>query len=285
MARYASRNNEPLGRWNGLPIYLTTILTAVFVAGLIFCAVTGAMRSPLGAALAFTMPLVPAWSIWRVVTYVFLGQINFFTPFAILCFYWWSTGIESHLGRATLARLLAVLMIIGPVVSMLAWLVLRMPSATAGNYVFTCGLLVAFATLYPRAEAWGWIPFKWIAFACIACGSLMILADRDWLQLAQLWATCAAAFAFIRFAVETEYDDYESPFARLGNYWKARKFRVLPDPPRSAPRIETEVEDAVTADMDRLLDKIAKSGLSSLTPKERAELEKAREELLRRDSR
>jgi hypothetical protein len=36
--------------------------------------------------------------------------------------------------------------------------------------------------------------------------------------------------------------------------------------------------------MDILLDKIAKSGIDSLSSKERARLEKAREELLKRES-
>jgi hypothetical protein len=37
--------------------------------------------------------------------------------------------------------------------------------------------------------------------------------------------------------------------------------------------------------LDVLLDKIAKSGMGSLTPKERAQLEKAREALMRKDKR
>jgi hypothetical protein len=37
-------------------------------------------------------------------------------------------------------------------------------------------------------------------------------------------------------------------------------------------------------DIDALLDKIAKSGINSLTSKERARLEKGRENLLKKDS-
>src|SRR5213076_2351575 len=99
MARYSSGHNQPLTHWNNLPIYLTTILTAVLVAGLVISAVLMSMRSPLLEFFIFTMPLQPAWSVWRLVTYVVIGQVSFFTPFSILFFYWISVGLETHLGR------------------------------------------------------------------------------------------------------------------------------------------------------------------------------------------
>ena len=146
------------------------------------------------------------------------------------------------------------------------------------------GLLVAFATLYPQTEAWGWVPFKWVAFVCIACGSLMLLASRDWLQLAELWASCAVAFLFIRHAVEQEYDDYTAPLARVRQWLRRKpKLRVLPTP--VAPRRAVVETGDAASEMDALLDKIAKSGLASLTARERTRLERAREALLKKDRR
>ncbi len=282
MARYSSSNNEPFTRWNNIPVYLTTILTALFVAGLLLTAVFGAMHSPLLRLLAFEMPLIPVWSVWRVATYVFVAQLSFFTPFAILCFYWWSLGIETHLGRQRLGMLLAALTLSGPVVGELWWVV-GVRSISAGNYAFTCGLLVAFSTLYPSTEAWGWVPFKWIAFACILCGSLMLLADRDWVQLSQLWAACAIGFLYIRHAKEREYDDFQSPFAGLRKWFQRKpKLRVLPRP---AAVHRSAQADSTASEMDTLLDKIARTGLASLSAKERARLEKAREALLKKDAR
>jgi hypothetical protein len=284
MARYCPGNNEPLTRWNNHPVYLTTILTGLFIVGLVATAVLGAARSPILEWLIFTMPLVPAWSLWRLFTYVFIGQLSFFTPFAILCFYWWSMGIETHMGRRVLTRLLVLLALTGPA-ACVAWWMIAGPSvagiAAIGNYAFTCGLLVAFATLYPNTEAWGWIPFKWLTFACVACGSLMLLASRSWIELSQLWASCAVGFAFMRHAKELEYDDYESPFARLGKLFQRKpKFRVLPKPANARRAVEEadEIES-----IDPLLDKIARSGMASLSAEERARLEKAREALMKKD--
>jgi len=284
MARYYSGRNQPLTHWNNLPIYLTTILTAVFVVGLVLSAVFMSMRSPLLNLFTFSMPLDPAWTLWRLFTYVIIGDVSFFTPFSILFFYWLSVGLETHLGRPKLAQLLTLVVLATPAVSAFWWWTFGLPSSAYDNYMLMSGLLVAFATLYPTTEAWGWVPFKWVAFACIACGSLMLLAQQRWVGLSHLWASCAVGFAYIRYTKEQEYDDYESPIERLQTWMKRRKFTVVKSAAPASPRREVESDtDSATEEMDRLLDKIARSGLASLTAQERAQLEQAREALLRKD--
>lgn len=287
MARYYSGNNQPLTTWNNLPIYLTTIITACFFVGLILSAVLMSAQSSILYWLAFTMPLEPSWTVWRLFTYVFVGKVSFFTPFSIFFFYWMAVGIETHLGRPKLAWLLVLITLVSPAVAAGWWWAAGVPwnSLRLDNYMLFSGLLTAFATLYPRTEAWGWVPFKWVAFACIFCGSLMLLAQGTWLELEQLWFSCAVGFGFIRYSVEQEYDDYESPVARLTTWWKRRKFRVVREPGEAAPRRRNTSDDDLAEEMDTLLDKIAKSGIDSLTSKERARLEKAREALLKREGR
>jgi hypothetical protein len=54
--------------------------------------------------------------------------------------------------------------------------------------------------------------------------------------------------------------------------------------PKSRPRpTAIEPADAGSVEMDQLLDKISKHGLSSLTSQERAALERARAKLLEKD--
>jgi hypothetical protein len=285
MARYASGENQPLTHWKNFPIYLTTILTAVFVVALFVQIISPSLRFPWVALISCPMPFRPVWMVWRPFTYVLVGQMSLFTPFAIACFYWWSLGVETHLGRGILTKLLLLLALSGPVVGAVWWWGLKTPTLSVGSYEFTGGLLIAFATLYPNAEAWGWIPFKWFAFACIFCGSLMLLAQKegpDWVALSQLWTACAVGFAYIRNAKELEYDDYESPLTRFKRVFARKpKFRVLPSPRAAA---KSSAVEETSGDVDALLDKIAKSGMASLTPKERARLEKA-SETLRKDKR
>jgi hypothetical protein len=284
MARYYSGQNQPLGTWNNLPIYLTTIITAVFVVGLVGSAILTAMGGPLLDLFGFTMPLLPSWSVWRLFSYVFVDRVSFFTPFSIMFFYWASVGIETHLGRIVLTRLLLLLALVVPAVAAFWWWMYSQPSGAIGGSMLLGGLIVAFATLYPNTEAWGWIPFKWMAFACIACGSLMLLAAHDWLGIAELWISCAVGFGFVRNAKEQEYDDYVPLLTRVQKLFHRKpKFRVVPSP--TAAPYRSPIIDEPASELDVILDKIAKSGMSSLTDKERAQLQKAREALIRKDQR
>jgi hypothetical protein len=284
MARYSSySNNEPLTRWNNVPIYLTTILTALFVIGLLLSAVALAARNPLWEWFVAPIPLSPAWSIWRLFTYVFVGELGFFSLFAILCYYWWSLGIETHLGREVLAKLLLLLTLLGPTVGAAWYWGFGVPSMSAGSYSFTAGLLVAFATLYPNSESWFSIPFKWIALVCIACGSLMLFLAFKWVELSQLLISCAAGYAYINHAKEMEHDDAVPLFDRLGKWFQRKpKFRVVPSP---SPRGRRTAAESETNELDALLDKIAHKGIDSLSKQERVKLERLREAMMRKDQR
>ncbi len=286
MARYTSRDTEPLAKWRGMPIYLTTILAALLVVGFLGSAFLKAARSPLLEALAFHTP-VASWKGWlSVLTYPFVSEVNFFTPFTIICFYWWAAGIETHLGRPPLVRLLLLLTLTPVVSDVVLSYALKMNNVLAGDYIITIGLLVAFATLYPNAEWIGWVPFKYLAFACILCGSLMFVAERAWLGVASLWLVCLASFSYLRGAIDREYDDYVPLGARVRAWFRRTpKLRIVQrrrDPEEPLTREDFE-DDEPESEMDALLDKIARNGLASLSPNERARLELAREELLKKD--
>jgi hypothetical protein len=285
MARYYSGPTQPLGTWNNIPIYLATILTAALGVGFIGSVIlVSAGGESLLSLLIFSIPMMPSWSVWRLFTYVLVDQIDFFTPFSIAFFYWFAAGIETHLGRPVLVRLLISLLLVPVAFGAVLWWGREISTSTAGIFLLTSGMLVAFATLYPNTEAWGWIPFRWMAFACIFCGSLMLL--RRPIELAELWASCAVGFVVIRQSKEAEYDDYESPLLRVKQFFRKKpKLRVMPPPPVGSRYRDTPPAAEPASELDALLDKIAKSGMASLTAKEKAQLERAREALLRKDQR
>lgn len=292
MPRYLSLETEPFGKWKGLPIYLTTIIVAAMVAGLIACAFIEAEGSFDLRSAAFIVPRdgwANAATLWL---YPLIDRFNFFTPFGIFCFYWWSIGIETHLGRKALVQLLFLLTIIPAAASTLIAYTLNAPDVLFGNFYIVAGMIVAFSTLYPNALAFGFIPFKYVAVACVFCGSLMMVAEKRFLGLVGLWSTCLASLLFIKHALDRDFDDHVPIAARIRNAFRRKpKFRVLPRPestkagrPRTA-EVEPEPEDAVMAEVDAILEKVARSGLQSLTQSEHAKLQKAREELQRRDRR
>src|SRR5436189_4448412 len=120
MARYCTRENAPLGKWNGVPIYLTTILTALLAAGFLFSAVLHSTRSSLLIDLTFIVPGGSLnWLSW--LTYPFIDQLSFFTPFCIFLFYWFAVGIETHLGRRILVQMIALIVIVPVLLGLIAW--------------------------------------------------------------------------------------------------------------------------------------------------------------------
>lgn len=290
MPRYLSLETEPFGKWKGIPIYLTTIVVAVMVAGLIACAFIEAEGSFDLRAASFIVPRngwANAYTLWF---YPMIDRFSFFTPFGIFCFYWWSIGIETHLGRKVLAQLLFMLTVIPAAAATLIAYTLNAPDMLLGNFYIVAGMIVAFATLYPNALAFGFIPFKYVAVACVFCGSLMMVAEKRFLGLIGLWSTCLAAMLFIKHALERDFDDHVPIAARIRNAFRRKpKFRVVPRPGSSrthhsrTEEIEPEPEDAVMAEVDAILEKVARSGLQSLSTSEHAKLQKAREELQRRD--
>jgi hypothetical protein len=110
-----------------------------------------------------------------------------------------------------------------------------------------------------------------MAIVLVGIYTLMALSARDVVALAALWVTVGYCYGFVR-VEQGQLTLPKFPWPRRGP-----KLRVLPKAASSTG------ENAVAEEMDRLLDKIAKTGLSSLSATERARLEKAREALLRRE--
>ena len=114
---------------------------------------------------------------------------------------------------------------------------------------------------------------KYIAVACMILAAVGDLREGNQIGLAATLATCAASFSYIRAMRNGTFEGFSLPAL----FRPKPKFRVLPSPDAR--------ESTAPSDMDALLDKIAKSGMASLTAKERARLEAARAELLKKDRR
>jgi len=272
-------DNQPIWWIKRLPIYATTILALGFVAGLILCVILESANL-LGVlfGLAYSTPEFLHGALWQPLTYVWLGRTDFFTPLGILCFYSWGVEVERYVGRKRFFTLFGLL-VATPVVLGLILMPFGISVGAFGHYEILAAMLIAFATLYPNLEYFGWFPLKWFAFVCVAVGSLMYFPKHDWIGLILLWANCAVAFGYIRWIQLGG----ELPAISLPSLKRRPKLRVLPDP-NARDEERDEEQDSSMSEIDSLLDKIAKSGIASLTPKERARLEKAREDLMKRES-
>jgi hypothetical protein len=103
----------------------------------------------------------------------------------------------------------------------------------------------------------------------------MALAAHSWETLITLWATSGFAYAFVR------YQQGALALPRIRFPRRKPKLRVVRDVP---VKNVTPVAPASAsmAEVDALLDKIAQSGIGSLTARERAKLDAARRDLKKR---
>jgi hypothetical protein len=140
-------------------------------------------------------------------------------------------------------------------------------------------VFIAFCTIYPNVEIFFTIKAKWIALVILGIYSLQFLARHAVVELTVFWATCLAAFIFIKYLrghIQFSFRDY------FRQRQSRRALRPMPSPRPRASRAPSTPRDDVIESIDPLLDKIAKHGIGSLTAPEREQLEQARAELLKK---
>jgi membrane associated rhomboid family serine protease len=208
------------------------------------------------------------FAVWQVVTYAFVHIPNPWFLLEIYLLVVFGREIEGFLGRNAFLKLYAALLLLPPLV-LLALGLAGFPSIFMGSSALHFGVFIAFATLYPTAQVFFSIQARWIALALFAISALQYLAYSMHTSLLVLLLDSVAAFAAIQI---------------LRGSWSF-ELRL----PRKRPQLRV-VEREKAGDrgvslttIDSILEKISKSGMGSLTSKERAQLEKARAELLEKD--
>jgi hypothetical protein len=282
------RDNEPITHVGRLPIYVSTILVTLHFLGICLSAVIlgSAMRHIL---IPFDPELVfkhGKW--WTPFTYTFVEKFDLLPICGLFLFYRGAVEIEKFYGRWHVLRLFTLLLITPPAVSTLFWVCgSNEPGLMLiGSFFLSLTFFVAFATLYPNIEFLGTISPKAICIFVLAIACAYLAAQKSLIGVSIL-LVCAGVAHFYVVSLRAAGDAGMGSFFR-GLLTMRRRPRkphlvVLPPPPRrEIPKAEM-VEEETPDEVDALLDKIAKSGIGSLTPGERAQLEKAREDLLKKE--
>ena len=286
MSRYysgSSEEHQPVTWVRGYPVYAVHFVVVVLSLAMVATAIF--MNRNAGfwmEQLPFISPLVLTGEVWRIFSYGFVQPPNVWLVVDYVMLVWFGREVERHVGRKIFFSLYGLVYLAPPIVLTLIGLV--MPTALHGG-TGALAVFTAFATLYPGAMLMFNILAKWAAVILVGVYTLMHLANRNYGALIALWTSTGFAWLFIR------YHQGLLVLPRLRLPRRKPKLRVLPDPksartPRSEkqPYASTLNSDSAMAEVDALLDKIATSGISSLTPKERAKLEAAREGLLKRSA-
>lgn len=272
---FFAEEQQPVTWVRGFAVHATHLIVAFYVLTMLVC--TGfkfSQSEGLLLPLVFTSTAVLHGEIWRVATYGLVNQPSLWFVIDMAMIIWFGRELEKFFGRRVFLKLFGALYFIPPVALTLVgvwW-----PSMLAGQ-TGGLALFVALATLYPGVMMLFNIQAKWIAMILVGIYSLIALSDRNWTSLITLWSTTGFAHAFVRHA----QGSFTLPSLRLRRSKPAGTVRpsTRTAEPASAP------QRAAMSEMDELLDKIARSGLGSLTKKEREKLAQAREELMKKTGR
>ena len=284
MALLSSFNEDrPVTYFRGHPIYCATILTVAYAMGVLATFLAKALGNldALISLLAFdTAHSILGGQIWQIFTYSFVDLPSFFTIVGLLFLYVSAVEIEKYIGKARFLTLYGIIVLI-PVVSLSVLAIfVNFPLRFLGQTQIMIGLFIAFCTLYPGVQWGGFLTAKWVAIASLVLSSAIDLSSSDWISLGELWLISGFSFGYIRFLQRGG----ELPSFRIA-LRRRPKLRVVQKPKSRSRPSNIVVVGNDTAEIDHLLDKIAKHGLNSLTSQERAELERARAKLLEKDER
>jgi len=272
-----SEEHQPVTYLRGYPLYATHFLVVVFTGSML--AATLLLFSRVDAIvgwLTFDSAHVLRGQVWRVATYGLVNPPSLSFVIDMLMLVWFGREVEKFFGRRKFFLLYAGVYLITPLLftALAKWFPLSLAGETGAFALF-----IAFATLYPNAVLMFDILAKVAAGVLVGIFTLIALANHNWTELISLWATSGFAFLFVRH----EQGLFTLPRLRLPR--RKPKLRVLPDlPATKRAAVSSAPEDASMSEVDALLDKIARSGIGSLTAKERARLEKGRESLLKKES-
>jgi len=268
----SSDENLPVAWLRGYPLYSAHLVVLAFVASMLATAVLMALNATGSFGwVVFDSPRVLRGEAWRIATYGLVNPPGLWFAFDMVMIMMFGREIERFFGRRKFLGLYGCLYLLPPI--LFTAIGLWVPTQLRGE-TGAFALFIAFATLYPDAVMLFGILAKWAALMLFGLFSVMALAYRDWLGGASLWATSGFAYAAVRYL----RGEIELPRLRLP--WRRPRLRVIQGGRSAAP---IAPEEATMAEVDALLDKIAQSGISSLTKDERARLDSARERLARRE--
>jgi membrane associated rhomboid family serine protease len=274
-----SDDYRPVAWMGRYPVDVTTILVGLHVVCAVVACVLIAIPGLHGTLNYFIFDSTRIWGgmqLWRLCTYAFVHSPSTLLWFAIEMYLLFVFGreVERFIGRRAYVALY-LLLLITPAALLTIW-GLWQPSALSGSPALHFGVFVAFATIYPRVELFLRIMAKWVVLILAAVYTLQLLAYHAWSELVVVWTSIVAAFLFIELRGA-------GPELAWWNGLKARfarepKFHVVP---KARPRRSAEADD-VYASIDPILDKISKFGIGSLTARERRQLNRERERLLKK---
>jgi membrane associated rhomboid family serine protease len=268
-------DQEPITWLSGYPIYAAHFIVLIFVASMLVT--TGFSffhHNDWLDGFTFAREQVLKGEVWRIFTYGLVNQPTLWFAVEMFLIARFGRELERVFGRRSFLRLYLCIYLLSPLLFMLIGVGYPVKlEGESGSFA----LFIAFATVYPDMPMLFNVLAKWLAMVLVGIYSLMSISRHDLVGLISLWATVGFAFAYVR------YEQGRLTLPSISLPKRTPHLHALPDlKPKKLPVSKSPKESSME-EVDALLDKIAATGMSSLTPKERATLDRAREALLKKE--
>ena len=220
--------------------------------------------------------------IWRLITWPLVNEPSLSAVIIMAIFWWFGRDLERAMGRVKFTWFVLVLTLVPSVIATLFVFVFPNSNGDAAGLRFVeLGVFVAYVARYPTARFFFGIPGWVIAVVFVGIDLLQFVGNRLWfsvvLELCSL-GTALLALRAMGFAEEAQWiPRLPVPVGRQGGRAPKPKRRRSEGGGTvvSGPWSGTVPDFVDQEEIDRLLDKVAATGLASLTKDERARLEAA----------
>jgi membrane associated rhomboid family serine protease len=299
------KRRGPSDPWFRIGTLDVTTATAVAALSLVSFFVYAADKTLL-RWVAFLPPDVAHGEVWRLITWPLLNQPDIWTVFSVFLLWWFGNQLEGDFGRVRFTKFILAVALV-PAILTTGYYYLS-GGLTISNLdslgvinsraitLVELGVFVAFIAEHASAKFFFGIPAWVMGAVIIAVDVLRYLGDRLFLALVFELVMAGSALLLVR-AFGFGHDVPWVPLVRLPKFLVSDGSGKTTGKPRptAAGRTRTVKKakrstaptvgpwpgstggpvNSTQHDVDRILDKIASSGMASLTPEERAQLEAA----------
>jgi len=281
---------EPLFHLGEFPVRLITLLVALHSAAMV--AATLLIASGHGALLDFltyNSSEVARGQVWRVVSYAFVAGPSVWFLLEMLMLYYFGQEVERGLGWKRFAILYAGLILLAPLL-LQAVSVSGRVQVFAGAQEVNFAIFAAFTAMHPGAQFFFGVAARWVFAGLLAISALQDLAGHQPSRVLVLVASSLLAVVLMKRAGFNEPLFGLSRWWRIPDFLKPRpRFSVVEGGKSSSVPMPREIRSGrratavdPEAELDRLLEKISRNGIGSLSAEERNSLEQARQAILQR---
>lgn len=272
--------DDPWFRVGQIDVTTTVLVVALGVLSMFIWAANNSVLDPL----ILETSAVRRGELWRLVTWPIANAPSFNAAISLALFWYFGRSLEELFGRVRFAKFLLILAIFPSLLlAVLSFPLPRLSVAAVGLSLIELGVFVAYVAERPETRFFFGIKAWVLAVVIVGIQVLQLVGYRDLGGLLLLLFILATALLLMRaygFANEQTWIPKITLPKRTPKVRGARDTAVVQGPWQASPSTMNDI--ASQAEMDRLLDKIAATGMDSLSGDEKRRL-KAHSKRLRGD--